>query len=77
MSVLPVSEIVLLVDAAADVEDPGDVEPELPQAASSASGARAAAAHTVRNRMDTREYSFISRTLTRALVRHARSCVRL
>jgi hypothetical protein len=64
--VLPVSESVvapLPEDAAGAAEAEAEllddaVEPELPQAASSASGASAAAAHTVRNRMDTKEFPF-------------------
>jgi hypothetical protein len=45
--------------AAAEDDDDGD-EPELPHAASSASGNTAAAAHTVRILLPTEEYSFVS-----------------
>ena len=82
ISVLPVSDSVvapLPEDAAGAAEDEGvvldAVEPELPQAASSASGASAAAAHTVRNRIDTKEYPFSpARLHVRCSHSHVCSC---
>jgi hypothetical protein len=44
----------------ADGDDDEPDEPELPHAASRASGTTAAAAHTVRIRLATEEYSFVS-----------------
>jgi hypothetical protein len=63
--VLPVSVIAVCpeldAEEAADGDDEDDEldEPELPHAASRASGTTAAAAHTVRIRLATEEYSFV------------------
>jgi hypothetical protein len=62
--VLPVSVRETPVEALAAGDDDGDeavVEvPELPQAARSASGTRAAAVHTTRILLATSEYSFVT-----------------
>jgi hypothetical protein len=60
--VLPVSVIETPCLAAAELDDVADDEPddpELPHAASRASGRTAAAAHTVRILLATEEYSFV------------------
>jgi hypothetical protein len=80
-SVLPVSLTVVLPDdedaGVDEVAAGAEEELELLQAASKASGTTAAAVHTKRNLLPTRQISFALRTfLVRCLFHPARGCVR-
>jgi hypothetical protein len=67
-------------EALGDVAAAGDVEgvdvPELPQAASKASGASAAAVHAKRILLATSEYSFVHARFHVRYIGLARGCVR-